>query len=233
MQLIAQYGAEVWGLQKNACTEKVHLFAMKRFLGVGLRTPNDIIYGEFGRFPIYLNSYVKCIRYWLKLTRMEQSKLPFKACKMYKLDCNGRYTWASNVRKCLSLYGFSHVWDNQGVGCLTFLQCFKQRIIDCRWRKWDDHIQTSDRFALCKTSNIREPYLLINCNRFIKCALKKKIRCGVSDIEVYRNRDKNLNTVHVYCPLCNSADEDEVHFVLCCPAFDDLRKQFIPLKYYR
>ena len=35
------------------------------------------------------------------------------------------------------------------------------------------------------------------------------------------------------CPLCNSADEDEVHFVLCCPAFDDLRKQFIPLKYYR
>ena len=35
------------------------------------------------------------------------------------------------------------------------------------------------------------------------------------------------------CPLCNSGDEDEVHFVLCCPAFDDRRKQFILLKYYR
>ena len=35
------------------------------------------------------------------------------------------------------------------------------------------------------------------------------------------------------CPLCNSGDEDEVHFVLCCPAFDDPRKEFTPLKYYR
>ena len=59
VQPIAQYGAELWGLQKNACTEKVHLFAMKRFWGVGWRTPNDIVYGEFVRFPIYLNSYVK------------------------------------------------------------------------------------------------------------------------------------------------------------------------------
>ena len=35
------------------------------------------------------------------------------------------------------------------------------------------------------------------------------------------------------CPLCKSANEDEVHFVLCCPAFDDLRKQFIPFMYYK
>ena len=34
VQPIAQSGAEVWGLQENACTEKVHPFAMKRFLGV-------------------------------------------------------------------------------------------------------------------------------------------------------------------------------------------------------
>ena len=131
---------------------------------------------------------------------------------------------------------FSHVWDNQGVGCVNnFLRCFKQRIIDCRWQEWDGHVQTSDRFALYKTfktSNIREPYLLINCNRFIKCALTK-CRCGVSDIKVHRNRYKKLNIVDMNCPLCNSADKDEVLFVLCCPAFDDLRKQFIPLKYYR
>ena len=108
-------------------------------------------------------------------------------------------------------------------------------IIDCRWQEWNDHIQTSDRFALYKTfkaSYIREPYLSINCNRFIKCALTK-FRCGVSDIKVHCNRSKNLNIADMDCPLCNSADEDEVHLVLCCPAFDDLRKRFIPLKYNR
>ena len=59
-----------------------------------------------------------------------------------------------------------------------------------------------------------------------------KFRCGVSDIKVHRNRYKKVNIVDMNCPLCNSADEDEVHFVLCCPAFGDLRKQLIPFKYY-
>ena len=43
VQPIAQYGAEVWGLHEYACTEKVHLFAMKRVWGVDWRTPNDIV----------------------------------------------------------------------------------------------------------------------------------------------------------------------------------------------
>ena len=27
--------------------------------------------------------------------------------------------------------------------------------------------------------------------------------------------------------------EDEVHFVLCCPVLDDLRKQYIPPKFFK
>ena len=50
--------------KENISTEKVHQFAMKRFTGAGWCNPSNIIYAEFGRFPIYLNSYTKCIRYW-------------------------------------------------------------------------------------------------------------------------------------------------------------------------
>ena len=96
------------------------------------------------------------------------------------------------------------------------------------------YIQTSHRLALCKifkTLNIREPYLLINYNRFIKSALTK-FWCGVLGIAVHRNRYKTVNTVNTNSLLCISANEDKVHFVLWCPTFDDLRKQFIPLKHY-
>ena len=34
------------------------------------------------------------------------------------------------------------------------------------------------------------------------------------------------------CPLCLSAVDNEIHFVLCCPAFDDLRYEFIEPKYF-
>ena len=47
--------------------DNVHLFGLKRYLGVDRRTPNDLVYGEVGRFPIQINASVRCIRYWLKL----------------------------------------------------------------------------------------------------------------------------------------------------------------------
>lgn len=41
------YGAELWGLDKAAdYCEKTHLFALKKFLGVDQRTPNDLVYGD-------------------------------------------------------------------------------------------------------------------------------------------------------------------------------------------
>ena len=42
VQPIVQYGAEIWGMDKAAqhC-EQVHLFALKKILGVEMRTPNE------------------------------------------------------------------------------------------------------------------------------------------------------------------------------------------------
>ena len=80
MQPIAQYGSESWDLDKAAIQiEKVHLYALKRFLGVDIKTPNGLVNGETDRFPVTLKSAVRCIRYWLKLTYMGEDRLPHKA----------------------------------------------------------------------------------------------------------------------------------------------------------
>lgn len=235
VQPVLLYGAEIWGFEKNMDIEKVHLFAMKRFLNVDSRTPNDFVYGELGRFPVYLNSYMKCIKYWLKLTRMNVERLPFRAYRMlFNLDYNGKKTWATSVRLCLNSYGFSFVWDNQGVQHISeFLRCFRQRIIDCRWQDWHDHIFTSDRFAqyrLFKTSFLTERYVNLRINRYVRSDFTK-FRFGVSDIACHRFR-YNVGYENVYvCRLCNLSKEDEIHFLLCCPALSDLRARFIPSKY--
>ena len=154
VQPVAQYGAEIWGLDKAARNiEQVHLFAMKKFVGVELRTPNDFLYGDLDRYPIYLNSYVRCISYWLKVLRMNECRLPFKAYKMlYFLDEKGKNTWVTNVRTALCRYGYAFVWNNQGVECIEgFLKDFQQSVIDCRWQDWHDHIQTSEGFYFYRT----------------------------------------------------------------------------------
>ena len=43
--------------------------------------------------------------------------------------------------------------------------------------------------------------------------------------------DRNHTEKDLKCPLCKETKEDEVHFVLCCPVLDDIRKQFIPPKF--
>ena len=98
--------------------DNVHLFGLKRYLGVDRRTPNDLVYGDVGRFPIQINASVRCIKYWLKLTCMDDHRLLLGAYKMLlNLDQRGKTNLMTNVRKILCVNGFSYVWDNQGVGC--------------------------------------------------------------------------------------------------------------------
>ena len=60
VQPIVLYGAEIWGLDSSSSViDNVHLFGLKRYLGVDRRTSNDPVYGEVGRFPIHINASVR------------------------------------------------------------------------------------------------------------------------------------------------------------------------------
>ena len=64
MQPFVLYGAETWGLESSSTViDSVHLSGFKRYLGVDRRIPNDLVYGEVGRFPIQINASVRCLRY--------------------------------------------------------------------------------------------------------------------------------------------------------------------------
>ena len=132
IQPMLSYGAEVWGLNCDfKIIERVHLFALKRFLNVSIKTPSDLVYGETGRYPLYVNVYVKSIKYWLKILKMQTERLPYRAYKMLLfLHEQNRNTWASSVCYLLYKYGFDEVWVNQGVGDeKMFLRALKDRLL--------------------------------------------------------------------------------------------------------
>ena len=55
-----------------------------------------------------------------------------------------------------------------------------------------------------------------------------RFRFGVSGSKVHRYRFKVYNVDELKCPYCLS--DNEVRFVLCCPAFDDFIYRFIQPK---
>ena len=80
IQPMLTYGSEVCGIMADySIIERVHLFAIKRFFNVSTRTPSALVYGETGRYPLYVNTYTRCIKYWLNLVRMADNRLPSKS----------------------------------------------------------------------------------------------------------------------------------------------------------
>ena len=150
IQPMLTYGAEVCGIMADHCTiERVHLFAVKRLLTVSTRTPRALVYGETERSPIFVITYVKCIRYLLNLVRMPENRLPIKAYKMlYALHSKNKNNGVSHVCFTLYRYGFGFVWENQGVCDVSnFIREFRQRMVDYFPQEWHSGIVSRDRLA--------------------------------------------------------------------------------------
>ena len=60
------YAAEILGYrakQNKNNIERVHFYAGKLFVSVLIVTPNDMVYGELGRYPLDIEAAAKCIQY--------------------------------------------------------------------------------------------------------------------------------------------------------------------------
>jgi hypothetical protein len=223
------YAAEIWGLTRYQAIESVHLFACKRLLNVSIKTPNTMVYGELGRYPLYNYSVLCSLRYWFKLKEMDLVRLPKQA---YVYDKNNslekKHSWFSNVKSCLDIFGFSEVWINDGVGDVKlFLNAFKERMIDCYKQDWFAKLCESERFVTYRSYKSlleTEKYLHdLTIAKFRKVFVW--FRLGVNVLNVnnrYNNRSK-------LCPFCEEI-EDERHFLLKCHKYNVLREKHI-LKY--
>lgn len=238
---ILTYGSEVWGFQYYKQLERVQLRFCKKVLGVPVRTPDSAVLGECGRFPVQLNYTMKCIKYWIKLTRMPNYRYP-KACynMLYSLSEQGRVTWALNIKMMLMHYGFGIVWEQQGVGDeYNFLLQLKTRLKDCLSQEWSSNIHDSPKlsmYATFKDSLEPEKYLFcLNIRKFR--STMARFRCSVHDLAIERGRYDGTLLENRICQICDNTGktviEDEYHFLLCCPFYTDLRNIYIDESYWK
>ena len=75
-------------------------------------------------------------------------------------------------------------------------------------------------------------YLKLNIDRHIKFIMTR-FRLSISEIAVHYYRYKRHTDNDLFRPLCGEAQENELHFVLCCPMLSDLREQLIPAKFHK
>ena len=95
---ILLYGAEIWGMSSNTTAiENVHLLALKRFLNVPVLTPNVMVYGDTGRYELYIYSILSSMKYWCKILKMSDSRYVRKAYNMM-LNENNTNCWSNKIK---------------------------------------------------------------------------------------------------------------------------------------
>jgi len=224
------YGSELWGLDSHDDVEKAHLFACKRFLNLDNRTPNCLVYGEMGRFPLLVNTTIKAVKYWLKLCKLPANRLPKQAyLMMSRTNLPGRMNWAKTVEECLCKMGFGYVWKNGGnINENGFVQSLKQRLRDCYRQEWHSRIGNSDRFIMYgsfKSVLEAERYLNnVNIKKFRDAFIR--FRFGINELRANRRFQKEQDNEN-QCPFCTNVVENEEHFLLHCYLYDDIRSKYL------
>ena len=144
--------------------------------------------------------------------------------------------WAKDVKYLLQSYGFGEVWNHQGVENETvFLKIFKQRCMDIDIQLWSDEMKASrklDTYATFKREFILEPYLTCIDKVIFKIALCK-FRVSAHTLKIESGRRNNIPRAQRICEMCEGVHvEDEFHFLLVCPLYNDLRQKYIPRYYF-
>ena len=216
IQPILTYGSEVWGLSDNQeSIERVHLSALKRFLGVNSKSPRHLIYGETGRHPLFVNTYARCIKFWLHLTCMDDRRYPRKAY-VIKSSKTEQYYMGLQSSKC-----FIQIWlwcglGNASVGNVNlFIKEFKLRLIDCFKQDWHAAVGSHDFYNVY--SNFNQSLVLSQYLRTLNNISARRVftrfRIGMSALKChylqYRSfaRDRDIN-----CPFCNTPEQKFIFY---------------------
>ena len=108
---ILNYGSQTWGFTKSKELERIHLKFCKTILGVKQSTCNAAVYGELGRYPVFINRHIMIIKYWIKLLQTKNILLKTMYDVMLKDLILGKINWLSKVKQLLQQNGFLYIWE--------------------------------------------------------------------------------------------------------------------------
>ena len=136
-------------------------------LGVGQHTPTVAVLGQCGRYKLYIDCYIKCIKYWFKLLALPENSLLHNSYDLM-------YAQWENI---LCSYCFANLWFNQSVQNINLFMCqFIWWIQDCDIQLWNTtraETPKLDYYNIYKTVFETELYLTLNLARKLRVSLVK------------------------------------------------------------
>ena len=259
---ILLYGSDIWGIKhtlskrnidhnfglekyllKGYKIEDLNMLSCRQLLGIHKRSSKIAIYGETGRFPLYIETIVNTLKYYNRLSSTKGSPLLKEALECNKmLHGNGKSCWYSNILALFKHLGIRHS-SSKAIDVRKVKSKLQSRFISY-WRKsingelTDNGSASGNKlrtYAKFKTNHAIEAYLDLLKNRqsrsimakFRTSSHKLKIETGRYTRKWNRTTKTYVNTPQVerICRNCEAGlVEDELHFLVICPKYSTQRE---------
>ena len=191
--------------------EKNHLDFLKRILKLKKppTTPNIMIYGEFGRYPLEIMIEIRMVKYWCKLLIGIKIQKYRAFCTNYCTICITRVyiksEWIQKIEKIIQEAGLNYIWLNNGVQNLDhFCETIKTKL-QCQFvQNWNQGVFNGPKclnYRLFKTTFILETYIT-------ELSLKSastlaRFRTTNHKLPIAKGRRENIERNQRTCNLCN------------------------------
>ena len=235
---ILLYNAEIWGLNDIQILENLCLKFYKFILRVPQNCSNLAVYAELGSPKLSIDASIRVFKYFQRIKSNQLSDLVSKAYSISNDLANQGYNcWLHTVRQHLKNLGYNP----------DFITPSTEEL---QTRLRDQHLQQTVNainadhgptkigknklryYRLMKVNYTSlEKYLIIIQNPAIRRALTKfRISNHQLSIELGRFKRPPQPVSERICPMCHlGVVEDEIHFLLICPLYNNLREPLLKL----
>ena len=222
---VTDYCSGIWGFKQFNKIDTLQNRAIRYFLGVHRFTPILAINGEMGWTLSIHRRWVNMIRLWNRLISMDDNRLT-KCVFNSDYTATGK-TWCSDLKNLLHQVNMQHSFENKQI---VNLEHVKNLFNNKHQQEWNEKLQTVSKlrtYVTFKSNYETETYLKLNICKAERSHLAQ-FRCAVLPLKIETGRFLGLNVEDRLCQVCDqNAVENEIHFLLHCTLYDDLRRAMI------
>ena len=249
---ILMYGSEIWGIDCNGKLdtdpeELVQNKFLKWLLGVNKYCNNNACRAETGRFPLRIKAQCRTFKFWLTLAiheennRYKLSQVAYNDIKWIK----DKALWSQKIKNSLYHIGLGNLWEKAHFSDVNIVSIIRQRLEDIELQRWFSEMNNDKRKDPNQSNKMRtyrkvktidnyrcEDYLHQVTNiRHRTTMTKLRLSNHRLAIETGRYMRPYKKPNERMCPLCKREAEDEKHFLVSCPVYQEKRKSLFECLY--
>ena len=245
---ILLYCCDFWGClkqPKNNPIERFHTLFCKSLLGVRRQTNNVAVLQELGLLPISIHATKIAIRNWERILNRKANMLLIAS---HNDAFEENLPWTANVKDMFTRNGLLETYiskveqssmlnTNEEINQVneTMADVLLERLVDQYNQTSFESINTSSKlniFSKIKKEPGRETYLSeVQVHKHRKAMTKLRMSSHSLEIERGRYNDDTDEEDRV-CKFCQILGqrkvENEAHFVISCPQYNELREKYLP-----